>query len=573
MNIFVQELATGKEENVTREKGFDIVKYYWANDKRIVYLADKKGDDILSLYAIDANGKRKKTIIETENVNVQVIDPLKSNPTEIIIGSNQRDNSMVDAYRVNIETGDVKMIAQNTGKISKFMTDHDGQLRLAIESDGVNTTVLIRNTEADPFRKLCTSDFKESVEPLLFTFDNKNIYALSNKGRDKSALVIIDGTTCKELEVVYQNNDYDIQKVYFSEKMKKLTSISFVSWKKERYFFNEVAEKMYNKLSSDLKTEEITVSDYCLDETKFIIHSSSDKTYGSYYLLDEASTDVKKLADASPWLEGKSLATMKAISYKTRDGLTINGYLTTPVGVESANLPLIVLPHAELNERDIWGYNPAVQFLASRGYAVFQPNYRGSVGYGKAFWQAGFKQFGKNIQNDITDGVNMLITSGVVDKSRVAIMGESFGGNIALCGLSNPPGMYVCGIAQCGMSDMTAYLNAIPVFWKSYRAMMYEMIGNPVSDMEGLKNASPAQNFKNITVPVLIAQGGRDMMVKKMLTDKFVQDMKTNKVEVNYIIKADEGHGYKKEANLFDYYKNVEIFLAKYMNQASTQNK
>ncbi|MEI7597010.1 MAG: prolyl oligopeptidase family serine peptidase [Bacteroidota bacterium] len=565
MNIFVEEIATGKSENITKEKAFDVDKYYWANDKRIVYLLDKAGDDVLSLYAIDASGKRKKALSEVEGINNIMIDNTTSNPMEIIIGNNSRENAVIDAYKVNVETGEMTMIGQNTGKISKWITDHAGIVRLATESDGVSSSVLIRDNEAAPFRKLVTTDFKESVEPLFFTFDNKNVYALSNIGRDKKALVIIDGATGKEKEVVYENQDYDVKTVYFSEKLQKITSICFVSWKKEKFFFSPEAETIFNKLSADLKTEEINVMDYNAEENKFILKTSSDKSYGSYYFMDIASNEIKKIADASPWLEGKALSNMKAISYKSRDGYTIYGYLTMPNGPDTANLPVVVLPHANLNERDIWGYNSTVQFLASRGYAVFQPNYRGSVGYGKKFQQAGFKQFGLNIQNDITDGVNFLISSGIADKGRVAIMGESFGGNIALCGLSNPPGMYVCGIAQSGICDMTSYLNSIPSFWKSYRSMMFEMIGNPLNDVENLKLASPNQNVANIKVPLLFAQGGRDMMVKKVIVDKFIADIKANNVDVNYIIKFDEGHGFKKEQNIFDYYKAVEQFLAKYM--------
>lgn len=565
MNIFVQEIATGKSENITKEKEFDVDKYYWANDKRIVYLLDKAGDDVLSLYAIDASGKRKKALSEAEGVNNMMIDNSTANPMEVVIGNNSRENAQIDAYKVNIETGEITMIAQNTGKVTKWITDHSGVTRLAAESDGVSSSILIRDNETAAFRKLVATDFKETVEPLFFTFDNKNVYALSNVGRDKKALVIIDGVTGKEKEVVYENPDFDIKTVYSSEKLQKITSICFVSWKKEKFFFSPEAENIFKKLAADLKTEEINVADYNTDESKFILKTSSDKSYGSYYFMDLATNEIKKIADASPWLEGKALSNMKAISYQTKDGLTVNGYLTMPVNGDTTNLPMVVLPHANLNERDIWGYNSTVQFLASRGYAVFQPNYRGSIGYGKKFQQAGFKQFGLNIQNDITDGVNFLISSGIADKNRVAIMGESFGGNIALCGLSNPPGMYVCGIAQSGICDMTSYLNSIPSFWKSYKTMMFEMIGNPLNDVENLKLASPNQNVANIKVPVLIAQGGRDMMMKKLVVDKFVADIKANNVEVNYLIKFDEGHGFKKDANIAEYYKAVEAFLAKYM--------
>ncbi len=254
---------------------------------------------------------------------------------------------------------------------------------------------------------------------------------------------------------------------------------------------------------------------------------------------------------------------MKPVTLKSRDGLTIHGYLTLPNGVEPKNLPVVVNPHGGPWYRDTWGFNPEVQFLANRGFAVFQLNFRGSTGYGKTFWQASFKEWGKKMQDDITDGVTWLIDQGIADPKRVAIYGASYGGYATLAGLAFTPDLYACGVDYVGVANLFTFMSTIPPYWELYRQMMYEMVGDPVKDSVLMAEASPVYHVDNIRVPVLVAQGANDPRVNINESNQIVDGLKKRGIEVVYMVKENEGHGFSNEENTFDFYRAMEEFLTK----------
>jgi dipeptidyl aminopeptidase/acylaminoacyl peptidase len=274
---------------------------------------------------------------------------------------------------------------------------------------------------------------------------------------------------------------------------------------------------------------------------------------------------LEKLADLAPWLDENHLAEMRPVIYQARDGLAIPGYLTLPKGVEPRNLPLVVIPHGGPWQRDVWGYDPEAQFLANRGAAVLQPNFRGSTGYGKAFWQAGFKQWGRDMQNDITDGVTWLINSGVADPKRVAIYGASYGGYAALAGAAFTPDLYVCAVSYVGVSNIFTLLASIPPYWKPALDMEYEKIGDPVKDKALLEEISPVFHAGKIRIPLFIAHGANDPRVKKAESDQIVEAVRKAGREVIYMVKEDEGHGFHNEENRLDFYRALEDFFIKHL--------
>jgi dipeptidyl aminopeptidase/acylaminoacyl peptidase len=285
-------------------------------------------------------------------------------------------------------------------------------------------------------------------------------------------------------------------------------------------------------------------------------------------MFDKASGDLKKLADLSPWLNEKELCDMKPITYKSRDGLTIQGYLTLPKGYTMENaklLPLVVNPHGGPWYRDSWGFNPEIQFLANRGYAVLQMNFRGSTGYGKKFWQASFKQWGLTMQDDITDGVNWLIEQGIADPKRVAIYGGSYGGYATLQGIVKTPDLYAAAIDYVGVSNLFTFMNTIPPYWKPMLDMMYDMVGDPKKDSIQLRETSPVFNADKIKTPLFIAQGANDPRVNKAESDQMIEALKTRGVDVEYMVKDNEGHGFHNEENQFDFYAAMEAFLQKHI--------
>jgi dipeptidyl aminopeptidase/acylaminoacyl peptidase len=566
MNIFVQKAGSNKVTRLTSETARDIAGYYWANNSRILYINDNGGDENFALFGVDMNGKNQKCLTCFENVRTQIIDDLEDQPDYVIVGLNKRNPMVFDPYRLNINTGEMEMLAENPGNIQGWMTDHDGKLRVAFAIvDGVNTQLLYRDTESEEFRPILTTSFKESLSPQFFTFDNKMLYASSNLNRDKAAAVIFDPITATETELLYENEDYDISSISYSRKRKVITAVSFTSWKRERHFFDETTKNLFARLESELSGYEIGISASDKAEEKFIVRTYSDRSLGAYYFYDLKKDELTKIQEVSPWIDENQMAEIKPIQYRSRDGLIIHGYLTLPKGVEPKNLPVVVNPHGGPWARDNWGFNPEVQFLANRGFAVLQMNFRGSTGYGKAFWESSFKQWGLNMQDDITDGVYWLIEQGIADPDRIAIYGASYGGYATLQGLVVTPTLYAAGVDYVGVSNLFTFMQTIPPYWKPMLDMMYEMVGNPEELKSQFEATSPALNAHRIMAPLFVAQGAKDPRVNIAESDQIVEAMRERGVEVEYMVKDNEGHGFRNEENRFDFYRAMEKFLAKHL--------
>lgn len=566
MNIFVQSIDSENAQRITSVTDRDISSYFWANNNRILYLKDNGGDENFKLYGVNIDGTNPACLTDFDGVRTQVIDDLEEIDDEVIIGLNKRNAEVFDPYRLNIVTGKMEMLAENPGNIQGWMTDHNGKLRVAVALNGTDETLLYRENETDTFHEVITSNFKESVDPLFFTFNNKNIYAASNLGRDKKAIVVFDLKTAKEVDTLFEDEDNDVTGLNFSTKRKVLTTISYTKWKRKIVFIDDWAKQLYAKLEKHLGSNyEIAIGSTNKAEDKFIVRTYSDKTLGAYYFYDVTNDKITKIADLSPWLTEADMAQMKPIEYTSRDGLTIHGYLSLPVGVDPKNLPVIVNPHGGPWARDNWGYDPEVQFLTNRGYAVLQMNFRGSTSYGRKFWEASFKQWGKSMQNDISDGVEWLIKQGIADPKRIAIYGGSYGGYAVLAGLCFTPNLYCCGIDYVGVSNLFTLLKTIPPYWKPMLDMQYEMIGHPEKDSVYYKEVSPVFHADKITVPLFIAQGARDPRVNKNESDQMVEAMKARGIEVEYMVKDNEGHGFRNEENRFDFYRAMEKFLEKHM--------
>ncbi len=565
MNIHVQPIGEDEAKRITSVTERDIAGYFWADDQRIVYLRDNGGDENYYITVVDKDGQNERVLTQFDNVRTQIIDDLEDIPDEVIIGMNKRNPEVFDAYRLNLASGDMEMIAENPGNIMGWLTDHDGALRVAVTSDGVNTTILHRETEEQEFQPMLTTNFKESASPLFFTFDNKNLFATSNIGRDKSAIIIMDTTRGEEIEKIFEHPEVDVSRLSYSHKRKVLTGISYTTWKSERHFLDEEAEKRYQWLKEQLGDDEIAITSRNKDEDKFIVCTYSDRTLGTYYFYDQKTEKLEKLVEVSPWLKKEEMAEMKPVTYQSRDGLMIHGYLTLPQGKDAKSLPTVVNPHGGPWVRDTWGFNPEVQFLANRGYAVLQMNYRGSTGYGREFWEASFKQWGLKMQDDITDGVQYLINEGIADPEKVAIYGGSYGGYATLAGLTFTPDLYACGVDYVGVSNLFTFMQTIPPYWKPMLDMMYEMVGNPEEMKQQFEDTSPALQAHKIKAPLLIAQGAKDPRVNQAESDQIVEAMKKRDIEVDYLVKENEGHGFRNEENRFEFYEEMEKFLKKHL--------
>lgn len=566
MNVFVQKIGEDEAKQLTSETDRDIAGFFWKGGDRILYMKDNGGDENFALYGTRIDSGDVMAYTKFDGVQTRVIDPLRDDPAHMIVGLNKRIPQIFDAYRLNVETGELVMIAENPGAISGWMTDHEGNLRIATLTDGVNASILYRATEEDPWDTVITTNFKESFSPQFFDFNNNSVvYGTSNIGRDKSALVKFDMETGKEIEELFKNEDNDISGAAYSRKRKVLTSVFWTGEKVERSGFDPVVSDIYRKLEIQLPDVEVYLTSTDDDESMYIVRTMSDRTRGSYYLYEVAADKLTKIVDVSPWLKEENMAKMKPITYKSRDGLTIHGYLTLPVGVEAKNLPVVVNPHGGPWARDVWGFNPEVQFLANRGYAVLQMNFRGSTSYGRAFWEASFKQWGQAMQNDISDGVRYLVEEGIADQNRIAIYGGSYGGYATLAGVTYTPDLYTCAIDYVGVSNLFTFMETLPPYWEQFRQMMYEMVGDPEKDKEMLEKYSPSLHADQIKTPLLIAQGANDPRVKQSESDQMVKALEEKGIDVRYLLKENEGHGFRNEENRFEFYQAMEEFLGKHM--------
>lgn len=569
LNVWVQPKSGGEAKQITSVKDRDIRGFFWKGDKYLLYLKDNEGDENYHIYVAQSDGSGTRDLTPFEGVRAEMIDDLEDDATDLIIGLNKRNKEVFDAYRLNIETGDLKLIAENPGNISSWITDHAGNIRVATTTDGVNTTLLYRKTEQDAWKPVITTSFKETFAPQFFTFDNKALYGVSNIGRDKAAIVEFDPETGKETKVLFDHPEVDVSDLHYSKKRKVITSATYTTWKEERRFFDPVTEQLYTSLEHKLPGYDVYVVSSNKAEDTFIVRTITDRSLGSFYLYESNSGTLTKLADRNPWLKEEQLAEMKPIEYKSRDGLVIHAYLTLPKGKPSKDLPIVVNPHGGPWVRDEWGFNPEVQFLANRGFGVLQMNFRGSTGYGRKFWEAGFKQWGQSMQDDITDGVKWLIDQGVADPKRVAIYGGSYGGYAVLEGLTKTPDLYAAGVDYVGVSNLFTFMKTVPPYWKPFLDMMYEMVGNPEKDKALFEKNSPALNADKIKAPLFVAQGAKDPRVNIDESNQIVDALKKRGIDVEYMVKENEGHGFHNEENRFSFYEAMESFLAKYLISSS----
>lgn len=568
-NIFVQKVGATEAKQITTVTDRDLSGFFWANDERLIYVRDSEGDENFHLFSVTIEGKNVIDLTPFDKVKVDMIDDLENDPEHMIIGMNKRIAQVFDPYRINIRTGELELLAKNPGNISSWITDHNGQLRVAIATDGVNSSILYRRTEQDSFNSVLTTNFKETVHPMYFDFDNgETVYALSNKGRDKTAIIKMNIATGEELELIFEHPEVDVSYMSYSRQRQVPTTISYVTWKRQHKFVDQQVEDLYKRLEKDLGKYEVVITSTNKTEDKFVVRTYSDRSLGAYYFYDKTTDKLEKIVEVSAWLKEEELAEMKPIKYQSRDGLTIHGYLTLPKGIEHKNLPVVVNPHGGPWARDAWTFNPEVQFLANRGYAVLQMNFRGSTGYGREFWEASFQQWGLTMQDDVTDGVKWLIDQGIADSSRIAIYGGSYGGYCTLAGITFTPDLYACAIDYVGVSNLFTFMETIPPYWEIYLKMLHEMVGNPSNpeDSARMRATSPVFHVDKIKAPLLIAQGAKDPRVNQDESDQMVAALKEKGIAVEYILKENEGHGFHNQENRFEFYSKMESFLEKHLS-------
>jgi dienelactone hydrolase len=471
-------------------------------------------------------------------------------------------------YKVRISTGEKTLLRQNTERIDGWVFDNAGTLRLASRTSDKGDTQILR---VDPtgFTQIYTCNVFESCGATRFNKDNSKVYLETNKGDpDLTRLVLFDPKTQTEQLVESDPmNRVDFGNATFSDVTDEIVATSYQDDRTRIYWKDKGWESDYNLIKSKLPGKEITPASTTKDERLWMVVASSDREPGERYLFDR---DTKKLTfqyHVFDKLPREALAPQKPIRYASSDGMSIPAYLTLPVGSNGKNLPLVVYPHGGPWARDAWGYDPIAQFLANRGYAVLQPNFRSSTGYGKKFLNAGNLEWGQKMQDDLTSGVKYLVSQGIVDPKRVGIMGGSYGGYATLAGLAFTPDVYAAGVSIVGPSNLITLLNSIPPYWEAGRIIFHQRMGDPTTaaGRAQLERQSPLNSAAKIKAPLLIVQGANDPRVNRAESEQLVIALRDRGFPVEYILAPDEGHGFARPINNLVLFASAEKFLAKHL--------
>jgi len=582
MNVWVKDASAAFESAhpLTADTLRPIRSYFWSRDgKYILYVQDKGGDENFNVYAVNPSEKpatgqdipTNRALTDYKGVRTFIYSVPKSDPDALYIGLNDRDKKWHDLYKLKISTGEKTLLRQNSDKdrITGWIFDWSDKLRLATRSNEDGSNDLLRVDEKELVPIYHTGPFEE-FDTYAFDKDNKQYYIATNKGdeRDLKQLVLLDPATMKETLVEKDpENRVDFGNANFSDVTRTILVTSYTDEKERLYWKDKQFEADYKVIEKALPGLLLDFTSSTADENLWLLNAYSDTDPGAAYLFDRKTKKVSFQYRPRPDIPIKSLAPMKAIKYKSSDGLEIPAYLVLPKGVPAKNLPMVAFPHGGPWGRDYWGYNSFAQFLANRGYAVLMPNFRASTGYGKKFLDAGNKQWGDKMQDDITWGVKYLVSEGIVDAKHVGIMGGSYGGYATLAGVAFTPDVYAAAVSIVGPSNLITLLNSIPPYWESIRKVFYLRMGDPTTD-EGkkqLERQSPLNSADKIKTPLLVAQGANDPRVNKAESEQIVNALRKRNFPVEYILAPDEGHGFARPVNNMAMLAAAEKFLATYL--------
>ncbi len=578
MNIWVKERTRKFDEAhpLTADTTRPIMGYFWTRDsKYILYVQDKGGDENYRVYAVDPGAKgdpvpESRDLTPLEKVRAEIIAVPKNTPRKIIIGLNDRDPKLHDVYELNLDTGERTLIRKNTNNIAGWQTDPNGNLKLGVRItlDGGSEILKLLPDTVESIYKV---NNEEEASPLRFTPDGNSFYLMTNKGKDvdKTELLLFN-INSKKTTLIDKDplDEVDLNNALFSDVSNKLLATVYTGDKQRIYPKDDQFKKIYEKAKKSLPDGNMWVTSMTADEKYWVVSVSRDVDPGSVYIFNTETGDAELLYRYRPELNSEDLSEMEPVKYKASDGMIIHSYLTLPKGLSRKNLSVIMYIHGGPWHRDQWGYNPLTQFMANRGYAVFQPNFRGSTGYGKKYLNAGNKQWGRGkMQQDITDAVNYLIKKGIANPKKVAIMGGSYGGYATLAGLAFTPDLYAAGFDIVGPSNIITLLKSIPPYWAPIKKLFDVRVGdmNNPEDLKMLEEDSPLNYATDIKAPLYVVQGANDPRVNKSESDRIVVALRDLHRPVEYMVAPDEGHGFAGLENRLAMFVAMEKFMSKYL--------
>ena len=575
-HVYIKNIATGKVTRAIEEKEELIRGYGWANDNRLLYIMDKGGDENYHLYAVDLDGSNEMDLTPFDGVKADILNGLKEDKSHMIISMNKNNPAVFEPYKINIETGELEQLFENKdvqNPISGYSFDKNGDLRAYVKMrDGVEND-LYYATEKNQFKKLKELNWKETFGIVGFNYASDNpheAYVVSNLESDKVQIYLYDLKKDKVIKKLFSHPDYDVSEISVSRhRGYELDCFAYEGEKQKVVPVSPYFKKMHQLISEKFVGYNYYIADETDDESKYLIFIQSDKLYGKYFSFDPKTEEFKEVYDLMPQLKEDDMSVMMPITFESRDGKIIHGYFTMPKGTKlGQKVPVIVNPHGgPQGIRDSWGFNPEAQLFASRGYATLHVNFRISGGYGKDFLQCGFKQVGRKAMDDVEDGLKYIVDQGWVDENRAAIYGGSHGGYAVLRGLTKTPELYACGVDYVGISSIFTFMKSIPAYWQPYMKIIKEIWYDEDVPEEKtiMEEVSPIFHIDKIKKPLLVVQGANDPRVNINEADQIVEGLRKKGIDVPYMVKYDEGHGFGKEENRIAFYSTMMGFFAQHL--------
>jgi dipeptidyl aminopeptidase/acylaminoacyl peptidase len=571
LNVFVRQIGSSEERRMTTDTIRPVRGYFWSADgSMLLYVQDKGGNENFHVYSVPIEGAatpEAKNLTPHDGVRAVIFAVPPERPGEILVGLNKRDPSLFDAYWLDVETGETRLVAENPGNFVGVMPDHDLQVRLAMGQNAEGgTSFYTRSSDDDPaWREVAAYSASETVRPFRFHPDNRRIYVASNVGdTNLQRLALLDLETGEVQEVESDpEGEVDFGSAVFSDLTDELVATVYVADTVRIYPKNEQVAKDIARLRQ-VHDGTPNVSSSTTDESKWMVSFDSPTDPGATYLYDRESGEAEFLFRPRPWLEPDQLAEVRPVSFQARDGLAVNGYLTLPKAAEPKGLPMVLLVHGGPWARDDWGYQPEAQMLANRGYAVLQVNYRGSTGYGKQFFNAAVKEFAGKMHDDLIDGVKWAVDEGIADPDLIGVYGGSYGGYATLVSLTFTPEVFACGVDYVGPSSLITLIESFPAYWRPFlKGYWYRFVGDPAVEAErdDMKKRSPLFHVDQIEDPILIVQGANDPRVTKLESDQMVVALRDRGIKVGYLVAENEGHGFSNADNRMALYRSMETFF------------
>jgi dipeptidyl aminopeptidase/acylaminoacyl peptidase len=572
LNVWLAPISTqdgvdwGAARVITDDRDRGIRQFAWAHDGRhVLYLQDTGGDENWRLHDVDLPTMERRDLTPFEGVQARLIASEREFPDQILVGLNKDNEQLHDVYRLDLKTGELTKEFENPGFLDT-VADREMVVRAALQPhpDG-SMVLLVRDAAEGDWRPALTIPAEDSLTtgPVAFSADGRSLLMISSVDAQAARLIWLDVTSGR-IEVLAEDPEADVSGVRIDPDTREPQIVTFTKARSE-YRVLDPSVAGHLAVIRALHPGDPVFPDADDDDRVWLVAFTNDAGPVSYFAFDTTTGAGSFLFEHQPELSKYDLAPMEPFSYQARDGLTVHGYLTFPPGAERADLPTALLVHGGPWARDVWGYDPQAQWLANRGYLCVQVNFRGSAGYGKAFINAGNREWGAAMQDDLSDAVAHVISQGWSDPAKVAIMGGSYGGYATLAGAAFTPDLYCCGVDIVGPSNLITLIETIPPYWAPMIAQFHNRVGDPAKDRDFLWSRSPLSAVAQIRIPLLIAQGANDPRVKQAESEQIVAALQKAGIEHDYMLFEDEGHGFAKPENRLKFFAEADRFLARYL--------